>query len=442
MTLIIQDRVLESSITTGVGDFTLVGAYLGYRSFASVCTVADTVWYYIEAIDSLGKPSGEYEYGLGTYSAANTLTRTTVRGSSNGGAAVNFTAGSKVVGISVLIGGTATRAEWLTIIGAAKSGANVDITGLGTLANINGGQIAGVRNRLINGAMAVDQRNSGAAQVFIAGAQAYGIDRWYVVPTGGNVTGQRVAGSGAEQYRYRITGGGGVTNIGFGQRIEKINSMDLAGSTVTLAVDLANSLLTAVTWAAYYANTDDTFGAVTLISTGSFTVNSTVTRYSTQIAVPGAATTGILVFLSVGAQTSGTWTIGNAQFELGSTSTIFERMPISSILSACQRYYFRKTKEGANAAFGSGYIYTATSYRGVVNFPVTMRAAPTLTTDTVTNFSAQAAIGNLPLSALSLIGSSTNEAWLDSICSAGTAGQGAALISTAGTPWIAFSSEL
>ena len=113
MPLIIADRVLESSTTTGTGVFTLAGASLGFRAFASVCAVADTVWYYIEGVNSFGVPTGEYEYGLGTYSAANQLTRTTVRGSSNGGSAVNFTAGTKLVGISPMAPFDAqTRVEW------------------------------------------------------------------------------------------------------------------------------------------------------------------------------------------------------------------------------------------------------------------------------------------------------------------------------------------
>ena len=133
MPLIITDRVLESSTTTGTGVFTLAGASLGFRSFASVCSVADTVWYYIEGVNSFGQPTGEYEYGLGTYSGANQLTRTTVRGSSNGGAAVNFTAGTKLVGIAPMAPDTsAIQAEWRAALVAAKSGANTDITSLGS----------------------------------------------------------------------------------------------------------------------------------------------------------------------------------------------------------------------------------------------------------------------------------------------------------------------
>lgn len=119
MPLIIEDRVLEQSTSVGTGALTLLGAVLGFRSFAAVCSVADTVWYYIEGIAVLtGLPSGEYEYGLGTYSSANVLTRTTVRGSSSSGALVNLTAGTKLVGIGVLAPrSAATIAEWLSALG-------------------------------------------------------------------------------------------------------------------------------------------------------------------------------------------------------------------------------------------------------------------------------------------------------------------------------------
>jgi hypothetical protein len=110
MTHIVEDRILESSTTTGAGDFTLAGAVTGFRRFSAVCSVGDTVSYVIEAIDSLGQPTGDYEYGTGTYSAANTLTRTTVTGSSNAGAAVNFAAGSKNVALVTLAADMAAKA--------------------------------------------------------------------------------------------------------------------------------------------------------------------------------------------------------------------------------------------------------------------------------------------------------------------------------------------
>lgn len=210
----------------------------------------------------------------------------------------------------------------------------------------------GMRNRLINGAMAIDQRNAGTSQTITAAAAlAYTVDRWYAYCTGANVTGQRVAGTIANTYNYQFTGAASVTAIGFAQRIEAINCADLAGTTATLSVNLANSVLTTVTWTAYYANTTDTFGTLasptkTLISSGTFTINSTLSNYSTQISIPSAATTGIEIVFTVGAQTSGTWTIGNVQFEAGTVSTPFERRLITQELTLCQRYYEKSYDQG------------------------------------------------------------------------------------------------
>jgi len=201
------------------------------------------------------------------------------------------------------------------------------------------------RNILINGAMAIDQRNAGASQTITAGsALAYTVDRWYAYCTGANATGQRVAGTAPNQYNYRFTGASSITKIGFAQRIEASNSQHLAGKTATLSVDLANSLLTTITWTAWYANTTDTFGTLasptrTQIATGTFTVNSTLTRYATSIAIPAGATTGIEIEFSVGSQTSGTWTIGRVQLEDTPEQTTFEYRTIQQELFLCQRYY-------------------------------------------------------------------------------------------------------
>jgi len=99
---IIADRVLETSTTTGTGALTLAGAITGYRAFSAVCATSDTVDYAIFAVDTNGVPTGDWEVGVGTYSAASTLTRTTVKASSNTGSAVSFAAGTKRVGISVI----------------------------------------------------------------------------------------------------------------------------------------------------------------------------------------------------------------------------------------------------------------------------------------------------------------------------------------------------
>ena len=199
-------------------------------------------------------------------------------------------------------------------------------------------------NRIINGGMAIDRRNEGAAQTFTAAAAlAYCVDRWYGYCTGANVTGQRVAGTVKSQYRYQFTGAASVTTIGFGQRIEAANSYDMNTETATFGVDLANSLLTSVTWTAYYANTADTFGSLasptrTQIATGTFTVTSTITRYTASITIPAAAVTGIEIVLTVGAQTSGTWTIGDVSLERGTTAGAFKPRNRVTEAEFCYRF--------------------------------------------------------------------------------------------------------
>lgn len=97
MALVRAERVLETSTTTGTGSLSLGGPVTGYRSFASVMATNDTAYYAIVAVDSSGRPTGDWETGLGTLTGATTLTRTTVLASSNGGALVTLTSGTKQV---------------------------------------------------------------------------------------------------------------------------------------------------------------------------------------------------------------------------------------------------------------------------------------------------------------------------------------------------------
>ena len=235
------------------------------------------------------------------------------------------------------------------------------------------------RNRVQNAAMAIDQRNAGANQTFTAAAAlAYSVDRFYGYCTGANVVGARVAGT-LSPYMYQFTGAASVTKIGFAQRIEAQNCWDLANTTATLAVDLSNSLLTTVTWTMWYANTADTFGTLasptrTQIATGTFTVTSTNTRYTTSVAIPTAATTGIEVEFSVGAQTSGTFKIGRVQLEPGTIATPFEFRPYGTELALCQRYLPVATFTGYSY---QGQAYGATGARVWIPFTVPARVAPT-----------------------------------------------------------------
>ena len=92
MALVLKDRVKETTTTTGTGTLTLAGAVTGFQSF-SVIGNANTTYY---TISSSG--SSQWEVGIGTYTLAGTLlARTTILASSNAGAAVNLSAGSKDV---------------------------------------------------------------------------------------------------------------------------------------------------------------------------------------------------------------------------------------------------------------------------------------------------------------------------------------------------------
>ena len=220
------------------------------------------------------------------------------------------------------------------------------------------------------------------------------VDRWFVYSTGANVTAAQVVGTGSNRNLLQVTGAASVTAVGIGQRIEALNSYDLAGQTCTLSVSIANSALTAVTWTASYATTTDAFGTIgtatkTQIATGTFTVNSTLTRYTTTISVPAAATTGIEILFTVGAQISGTWQIGNVQLEAGSIATPFERQIYGNQLLQCQRYCYvlGGTTSNEMANVGSFQCYSTTQAAGNLIYPVQMRASPTLSYSAVGNWS-------------------------------------------------------
>jgi len=93
MALVVNDRVKETSTTTGTGTFNLAGAVLGFETFVAGIGNSNTTYY------SIVNENGEFEVGLGTVTDAtpDTLARTTVISSSNSDSAVNFSAGTKDV---------------------------------------------------------------------------------------------------------------------------------------------------------------------------------------------------------------------------------------------------------------------------------------------------------------------------------------------------------
>lgn len=121
MAYIVEDRIMETSTTTGTGSLTLAGAITAYRTFSSVCSTNDVFTYMVEAVDANGVPTGEWETGLGTYSGANTLARTIVSRSSNANAAVSFSAGTKRAMIAP-IGGYQRRLGAMVRLSSALTG--------------------------------------------------------------------------------------------------------------------------------------------------------------------------------------------------------------------------------------------------------------------------------------------------------------------------------
>ena len=92
MALVLKDRVKETTTTAGTGTVTLAGASAGFQSFAAVGN-GNTTYYAIA-----DAATGDWEVGIGTYTASGTtLSRTTVLSSSTGGALVTFAAGIKDV---------------------------------------------------------------------------------------------------------------------------------------------------------------------------------------------------------------------------------------------------------------------------------------------------------------------------------------------------------
>ena len=92
MALVLNDRVKETTTTTGTGALTLGGAVTGFETFGTGIGNSNTTYYAV----TLGG-STEFEVGLGTLNGdSTTITRTTVISSSNSDSAVNFSAGTKL----------------------------------------------------------------------------------------------------------------------------------------------------------------------------------------------------------------------------------------------------------------------------------------------------------------------------------------------------------
>ena len=297
-------------------------------------------------------------------------------------------------------------------------GTNAGTTGI--LASTGGGTgttagVTGFKNRIINGAMVIDQRNAGASVTQSNAVDVFAVDRWKLSgQQNAKFTGQQNAGSvtppvGFVNYlgctsssAYAVLTG---DNFSVNQQIEGYNIGDLQWGTANAKT------ITLSAWV--YSSLTGTFGGALSNSAVNrsypFTYSIPVANTWTQISVTIAGDTsgtwlttngiGIRLWFSLGAGatfsgTAGAWAgadyrsatgatsvvgtngatfyITGVQLEVGSTATSFDYRPYGTELALCQRYY-ETGITGAGSRSSDNYGV----YSGV--FKVTKRANPTVT---------------------------------------------------------------
>ena len=288
------------------------------------------------------------------------------------------------------------------------------------VANLNGGPLAGTRNRIINGDMRIDQRNAGAALTVNSTTQKYPVDRFYCEnSTSGVFTIQQSAVAPAG-FKHSVvatvtTGSGTLTGSQFAaiaQQIEGYNIEDLAfgtadAKTITLSFWVRSSVTG--TYGGSFRNlADDRSYPFT------YAINVANTWEQKSISVAGDTTgtwvtnngIGMKVWFSLGAGPSGSGTAGawagslltsatgatnllatngatfyitGVQLETGTVATPFERRSYGQELALCQRYY-------EIIVIANDFVPTnGTSARRNYYFKVSKRSAPTTITGLTTS---------------------------------------------------------
>jgi hypothetical protein len=330
--------------------------------------------------------------------------------------------------------GAFNPAQWTKVALAGDPVSNVAITGgtinntviggttpaAATVTSLNGGQLAGTRNRLINGDFRIDQRTGGNGIVASAGAQ-YFCDHWgFATSQGGHASlyGKQVAaglgyyGQAVMTSAFTTPGASDYQHIY--QAVEGQNIVDLYwGTTLAKPVTISGVIYNSVTGNAAISLRN---GAANLcyVTTVPITVANQWTYFNFTVPGPTSGTwtmdnsTGLYLTFSLGAGATftspapNTWASGNyvtvagaidnrssasanfafrdIQLEPGSTPTPFERRLAGLELELCQRYYQRFTTASANYIVYSGSSASAGGVSYVMQ-PISpgMRAVPTLT---------------------------------------------------------------
>lgn len=166
MALVIADRVRETSTTTGTGDIVLGGAVAGFISFSSVMANTDTTYYGIVGGNS-------WEVGVGTYSTANnSISRTVVLSSSNGGSLVSFGSGTKNVFLTqpseravYVNGNTVVAANSATVPNSLLANSSVTFNGVTVALGGSGTITSSPTYPLVNASLSGTTVISGTANI-------------------------------------------------------------------------------------------------------------------------------------------------------------------------------------------------------------------------------------------------------------------------------------
>ena len=230
------------------------------------------------------------------------------------------------------------------------------------------------RNKIINGALEIAQRGT-------SGTSGYLADRWQAI----NTSAQSISSDAPDGFSSSLEFTSSSATFPFmSQRIERINSYDLAGKTVTLSfwaksVSGSSNLYVEL----YRANSNDNFSGVTF-ETGASAVLATTpstswTYYTATFTLSSSATTGLEVRIIRNNASASSTRVTGVQFEIGSQATPFERRNYQQELAMCQRYTVVLYNTGTPANGFWGTMYSTTAGRVWTKLPVTMRASPTLT---------------------------------------------------------------
>lgn len=232
------------------------------------------------------------------------------------------------------------------------------------------------------------------------GVLTYTLDRWTVAAAGAAVSVSAAVDVSAPYVSYMsITGAAGNTSVGIRQRIEHLNTKDLAGQTVTVSFLCYNatSNATSATIQLNYPTAKDNYTSITSSATQNINLANSSSRQSFTFTVPTSGANGIEFNIFAYNLTNGVFVLRDVQLEFGSIATPFEHRPIQTELALCQRYYEKSFQQATAPAQNTGLLgafympqivgASTGSAVGAVSFKVSKRATPA----TITLFNPSAA---------------------------------------------------